>query len=196
MAHAATLRATSFAASAGLLALAAIAALTMSFTIDREPALPDPTPVIDILTEPPLPPPVAAPRTTPPPQPAEDDAITTFDPPPVFDDVSSDPPDVGPTQPVGPAMISDPRWLRVPRDLERYYPRRALQAGVTGNVQLDCLVSTTGALHCTVISETPENWGFGAAAIRISQQHQMVPARRDGVAVEGRYRMRVPFQLR
>lgn len=196
MAHAATLRATSFAASAGLLSLAAIAALTMTFAIDRTPDLPDPTPVIDILTEPTPPPPIAAPRTPPPPQAAEDQTITTLDPPPQFEEISSEPPNVGPTQPVGPAMITNPHWLRVPRDLDRYYPRRALQAGVTGNVQLDCLVSATGALTCTVVSETPENWGFGAAAIRISQQHQMVPARRDGVAVEGRYRMRVPFQLR
>jgi hypothetical protein len=47
-----------------------------------------------------------------------------------------------------------------------------------------------------VVSETPANWGFGEAALRISGDYQMVPATRGGVPVEARHRMVVPFQIR
>jgi protein TonB len=67
---------------------------------------------------------------------------------------------------------------------------------VTGDVVLDCLVSSAGRLDCDVVSETPSNWGFGEAALAISRDHRMAPATRDGMAVQGRYRMRVPFQVR
>jgi hypothetical protein len=60
---------------------------------------------------------------------------------------------------------------------------------------LDCTVATSGRLVCAIVSETPSHWGFGEAALRISRDHVMVPAMRDGAAVEGRYRMRVPFQV-
>jgi hypothetical protein len=32
--------------------------------------------------------------------------------------------------------------------------------------------------------------------MQIARDHRMAPAMRDGVPVEGRYRMRVPFELR
>jgi protein TonB len=83
-----------------------------------------------------------------------------------------------------------------PRNLASYYPRRALAREITGEVLLDCRVSALGALDCTIIAENPQNWGFGVAAQRIARDHRMTPASRDGVAVEGRYRMRVPFELR
>jgi protein TonB len=92
-------------------------------------------------------------------------------------------------------MIVNPRWLRRPRDLARYYPVRALARGVEGRVVLDCAVSTTGNLTCAVLSETPRNWGFAEAALRISRDYQMVPAMRDGTAVDGRHRMVIPFEL-
>jgi len=95
----------------------------------------------------------------------------------------------------GPPTISNPHWLQTPRDLARYYPIMALRREIEGAVQLDCLVTTTGALQCAVVSETPASWGFGAAAIRIAQDYRMVPATRDGAPIEARYRMRVPFRL-
>jgi protein TonB len=97
------------------------------------------------------------------------------------------------TQPIS---ISEPHWLQRPRGLDRYYPTRAREAGVEGSVLLDCAVTTIGALQCAVVSETPANWGFGAAARRMSEAYRMAPATRDGQPVEGRYRMRIPFTLR
>jgi protein TonB len=102
--------------------------------------------------------------------------------------------EIGPREPVA-ALITDPRWLRRPRDLQRYYPRTAMARGMEGDVVLDCAVATTGNLNCAVLSETPANWGFGEAARRIAAEHRMEPARQNGTAVEGRYRMRVPFRI-
>lgn len=186
-------RATSLAASAALLSLATIAALSFSYTVMNPSAL-EATPTISI--EPETPPPPAL-QTPPPMQPVA-------------------PLDVGPlaitplapvlteglagltswsVEPAGPATIENPRWLQRPSDLARYYPSRALERGMEGEAVLDCLVGTSGALSCTVVTESPMNWGFGAAAIRIAEDHRMVPATRNGQAVEGRYRMRVPFEM-
>jgi len=101
--------------------------------------------------------------------------------------------------PMTPQRHSPPS-ARTPRlgarpSLASYYPRRALARDISGQVLLDCLVDTNGALNCAIVSETPTNWGFGQAALRIAQDHRMVPASRDGQAVHGRYRMRVPFEL-
>jgi len=97
--------------------------------------------------------------------------------------------------PPGPVEITAPHWLQRPRDLSRYYPSRALARGVEGEVLLDCRVSTGGALDCSIIAESPQGWGFGAAALRISRDHRMAPATSAGAVVEGRYRMRVPFEI-
>jgi protein TonB len=192
---AAVARTTSLIASAGLLGAAVIAALTMSITM-----LPPPQElggvIIDALPEPrpePLPP-VVRPTTRPPPtaSDAADEAVTEPPPPTdsieISDEVVTDP---------GPRIetITRPHWLRRPSNLQSYYPRRALQNEINGDVMLDCLVAITGALRCSVISETPEQWGFGAAALRIAGDYRMEPAIRNGVAVEGRYRMRVPFRV-
>jgi protein TonB len=194
MAQSLAMRATSLAASAALLALAGIAALTVSWTVARLAPTTE-GPVIVSEPEPTMPPPSAPiiPRTRPveATQPSDQAAevATTVE-------ITTDPGDTGPAVPnPGPPTISNPRWLQTPRDLARYYPMMALRRDIEGAVQLDCLVTTTGALQCTVISETPTTWGFGAAAIRISQDYRMVPATRDGAPVEGRYRMRVPFRL-
>ncbi|MFZ2029791.1 MAG: TonB family protein [Vitreimonas sp.] len=194
MAQSLAMRATSLAASAALLALAGIAALTVSWTVARL----TPTPqglVIISEPEPTMPPPTApiVPRTHPaePTRPTDQatGAATTVQ-------VSTNASDTGPAIPdPGPPTISNPHWLQTPHDLARYYPVIALRREIEGAVQLDCLVTTTGALQCTVISEAPANWGFGAAAIRISQDYRMVPATQGGAPVEGRYRMRVPFRL-
>jgi TonB family protein len=92
-------------------------------------------------------------------------------------------------------LITRPHWLRRPDNLEIYYPRNARRRDIEGQAVLDCVVSTAGELDCAIVSETPERWGFGAAALAIARDHRMSPAMRDGVAVEGRYRMRVPFEL-
>lgn len=186
------MRATSLAGSAALLGLAVMAALSVSYTVqriaERSP------PAIESMIESVPPPPPELPRTREPPPPdAAAPPLTDAAPPAI----ESDAPPIETTMPVAqaPVMIESPRWVERPRDLARYYPRRAIPRGVEGEVMLDCLVSTAGALRCAVASETPANWGFGEAALRIARDHRMVPATRAGEPVEGRYRMRVPFEL-
>lgn len=187
-------RTSSFAASAALLGAAVIAAMSMSFTIMRsEPVLSGP--VVEVV-EPLLPP---APPTEASPAPIRTGELTiaSIDAPSASFEANtlSNLGDVAVATDIGPPVITNPHWRHVPSDLARYYPRRALARAVEGEVVLDCLVAVSGRLNCGVAQESPAGWNFGDAAMRIAAEHQMAPAMRDGVAVEGRYRMRVPFEL-
>lgn len=193
MAQTLTMRATSLAASTALLALASIAAFSLKWAVALMPP-PSDGPIIVSESEPVAPTPshpIQPVRPADPTQPlaeSSDTAVTT--------PISTEPANTGFVTPnIGPPTISNPHWLQTPRDLARYYPMMALRRDIEGEVQLDCLVTTTGSLQCAVASETPTNWGFGAAAIRIAQDYRMVPAMRDGAPAEARYRMRVPFRL-
>jgi protein TonB len=194
MAHALAMRATSFAASAALLGLMVLIAMSATYVV-RQQIFPETT----IITSVPEPPPVTpdepiADETQPPLQNfVEDDtALPTLTPLDTATD--AEPTTTFPTD-AGPATITDPRWLERPSNLARYYPRRALAREMEGVVMLDCMVGTSGRLACSVISETPRGWAFGEAALRIAADHRMAPAMRDGAPVQGRYRMRVPFEL-
>lgn len=192
MAHALGLRATSFVASAALLGLATIGALTMTWVQDQDIVI-DSGQTIRTFVDPP-PPPIIDPavRRTTDAQPIVSDPIPTLDPvtePQQSAFVSED------LAPYSPPVISNPQWVRRPRDLARYYPPRALERGMEARVVMDCAVSTQGLLNCSIVSETPANWGFGDAALRISRDYQMVPATRDGLPIAARYRLVVPFQL-
>ena len=194
MAHALGVRATSLGAAALMLGAGLFAALNMTYQIvDWGGAE---TPVIEAGVESPPPPPVERPRVQNPlrePVTQLQTFVLAADP---FTDADARPMESSFVPlPPGPVEISAPDWISRPRDLAAYYPRRALERGVEGVVQLDCRVSVIGELQCVVRSETPQNMGFGAAALRIAADHRMHPARRDGLAVEGRYSMRVPFAL-
>ncbi len=188
-------RATSVGASAALLGLAVFAAFSATISFQTEGVdLPITIPM-EILEPDPPPPPIVR-RDTPPPL-SEDPVVTNIEAP--YSPPLTDAPSQTTALPVsfnGPPVITNPRWLREPRDLGIYYPSRALARNITGAVILNCLVEVSGALNCAVESETPANWGFGDAALRISRDYRMVPALRDGHAVEARYRMRVPFEVR
>ncbi len=195
MTHTIGVRAASFMTSAALLGLLVAAAFSVSITLQAATSGP---PIISVpLVERPQEPPPVTPRETPPPQrPIQEDSMLDLPPIAPLD------PDAPPQTTTiifpdaAPSEITNPRWLRQPRDLARYYPPRALAREIPAVVSLDCLVDVGGALHCSVLSETPSGWGFGDAALRISRDYRMVPAMRGGQAVEGRYRMRVPFEVR
>lgn len=195
MEHALGVRAASFATAAAVMSAAAIAALTATFTNFILPSPLAPPPIDVTLDRPPEPPkPPELPRVQPLPPIANEPLTPTdlqYEEPPRVEEISTE----AMGGPIGPSLISNPRWVRTPRDLARYYPRRAMERGVEGQVVLDCLVTTTGTLECGVVSETPPNWGFAEAALRISRDYQMVPAMRDGAPTTGRYRMVAPFRL-
>jgi len=194
MAQSLAMRATSLATSAAMLALMGIAAFSMKWAVGHLAPDGDPLPPITSAIEPLTPPPPShLIQHARPPDATQTTEVT--DEPATTVPISTDPRVTGPALDPGPPTISNPHWLQTPRDLARYYPMMALRRDIEGAVQLDCLVTTTGALQCAIVSETPANWGFGAAAIRIAQDYRMVPAMRDGAPVEARYRMRVPFRL-
>ena len=192
MTHAFGLRATSFVAAAALLGLATIGALTMTWVQQDEIEIDDGGVIRTVVDPPPLSSDPIVRQTTDT-RPIVSDPVATVDPVSTEPQQSSFVTDY--VAPYSPPVVSNPQWVRRPRDLARYYPPRALERGMEARVVMDCAVSVQGMLNCSVVSETPENWGFGEAARRISRDYQMVPATRDGMPIEARYRLVVPFEL-
>ncbi len=53
-------------------------------------------------------------------------------------------------------------------DIAKYYPKRAIDNGVEGQATIQCVVLPDGALkECVVLSETPLEYGFGRATVRM-----------------------------
>jgi TonB family protein len=134
-------------------------------------------------------PPPTAPRVAPlppreikPPEDAEDAAPGEASAPPMI---------------TGPFELSDPRWINRPssRDVARYYPRRALNAGRSGHVVLDCVANSNGRLDCSVASEDPNGYGFGQAALSIARGMRVAATLPDGRSVAGGH-LRVPLTFR
>jgi protein TonB len=188
-------RATSLSAAALLLGAAVLAALSMRVIVDLTP--PQQPPAFDtVRPEPPKP---EEPKPARPIQPVTEPTTPISPSLPYQIDIEAAPtptpiPVASQAEPEV-IVITRPDWLRRPTNLQIYYPNRARDRGVEGIVQLDCLVQVDGRLNCNLVSETPGGWQFGNAALRIARDHRMVPATRDGVPVEARYRMRVPFNL-
>jgi TonB family protein len=83
---------------------------------------------------------------------------------------------------------SNPDWVRKPTgaDLAAAFPTRALQDGKAGKAIIKCNVTLEGFLErCTVLFESPEDYGFGAAALQLSAQFRMSPKIRGGKPVPG-----------
>jgi protein TonB len=195
MSETATLRATSLLASTGILGGMVSVALTFTYVL---PVMDNPFPSAPVVRaepepppEPPPPEPLRRPVTMPTTNTEPMTTILPSEPGPMPIEIG----EIGVPTPNLVPVITQPHWLRRPRDLQRYYPRTAMARSIEGDVVLDCVVGTTGNLRCSVVSETPETWGFADAARRIAAEHRMTPAMRDGAPVEGRYRMRVPFRI-
>lgn len=85
---------------------------------------------------------------------------------------------------VGVAPSIDPEWLRKPSvdDIARYYPDRAQRMEVNGQATLSCTGTAKGTLEgCSVVSESPADYGFGDAAMKLSRWYRIAPL--DGVQI-------------
>lgn len=77
-----------------------------------------------------------------------------------------------------------------------HYPDRARRLEIEGRVLLECEVLETGLMsECVVLEETPPDYGFGAAALKMSRLFKMKPMTRDGVPVAGA-KVKIPLVFR
>ena len=76
----------------------------------------------------------------------------------------------------------DTVWVEKPTqaDLARLAPPEALRTGVSGQVSLNCSVTTVGKLKaCIVASESPRGMGFGDAALRAAPLFRLATKAND-----------------
>jgi protein TonB len=98
-------------------------------------------------------------------------------------------------QPAKDRLIRNPTWLRKPSasEMERIYPRRALDLEKSGGATLMCTVAASGSVgNCSVIDESPKGLGFGEAALASAKLFKLSPRTVDGEAVEGA-KVRIPL---
>jgi TonB family protein len=87
----------------------------------------------------------------------------------------------------GKADVDTPvSWLKQPNgnDLNAVWPKKASETGASGTARIRCVVTVAGLLSaCKVVSETPADYGFGAAAILLSPSFLFKPATHNGAPV-------------
>ncbi len=92
---------------------------------------------------------------------------------------------------------SDLKAVRRP-DLERVqamYPAHALEKGIDGSAVVRCNVTNQGMYTgCQVVAESPENLGFGGAALLVMPGFQFRPPTKDGHFVAVSDLTRVHFE--
>jgi TonB family protein len=80
-----------------------------------------------------------------------------------------------------------------------YYPERAARLRMQGRAVIQCRAAADGRLSaCQPVEESPTDWGFSEASLRMAQTGWITAAPRlaDGQPVDGELvRLQVPFKL-
>lgn len=96
------------------------------------------------------------------------------------------------------SLIVGPQWARKPNGeaLARFYPDRATRLEREGSATIQCIVDAGGLLTaCEIIAESPRDFGFGEAALKMSRLFKLKPLTRDGQPVAGAS-VRIPLVFR
>jgi TonB family protein len=69
---------------------------------------------------------------------------------------------------------------------QEFYPERALRSNVEGRVTVQCNVTIDGHMKdCTILSEAPDGYGFGAATVRLFETMVTVKPKPEFAAAGG-----------
>lgn len=97
------------------------------------------------------------------------------------------------TEELVPVRVTNPSWRSLPEVAPADYPILASHLGMSGRVDVECVVSAEGTPDCEATRAIPEGLGFEAAAIGIVERGRLNPRMVDGVPVEGKLKLGVPF---
>ncbi len=75
------------------------------------------------------------------------------------------------------------------------YPQGARRSNLAGRVQLQCVVQSDLRASCSILSETPQGYGFGDAALRVARSYRARPTLDDGAsAIGARANLNITFR--
>lgn len=89
-----------------------------------------------------------------------------------------------------PAVNDPPHWIAAPdaEDMASVFPARAARQGVVGRTVMTCRVNPGGGMEfCSLLSETPSDFGFGAAALKLAPRFKLSRFSAGGYPTNGAY---------
>jgi TonB family protein len=105
---------------------------------------------------------------------------------------------VGTVAPASAQTVTDPDWVERPtvEQVAHAYPKLAIELGTEGVATVSCQIRGSGALQdCTAAQESPEGFGFSAAALSLTPYFRLSPPVQDGRPIQGEVKVPIRFIL-